>query len=189
MKSFPLSLFVMSWWHWLPLPPVIKTARSPLSSVIGWFVHRWKMIRMSLDKETVLPHEVSPAFPTAVSLSEQPQLVKTHPLRPKNGLHRPGNSQPPISTSALPSQRIGKRRYSMGVGLKGLAKRHRRANSDSQSEHVLPSHFLLGGNIFDPLNLNSLLDEDVNKWDTKFFFNVKICFYCQTLKNTEYLNC
>lgn len=53
----------------------------------------------------------------------------------------------------------------MGVGLKGLAKRRRRANSDSQSEPVLPSHFMLGGNIFDPLNLNSMLDEDINKWD------------------------
>lgn len=123
------------------------------------------MIKMSLDKETILPHELSPAFPTTVSLSEQPQLAKTRPLRSKNGLHLPRNSQPPLATSAPPAQRIAKRRYSMGVGLKGLAKRRRRANSDSQSEPVLPSHFLMGGNIFDPLNLNSLLDEDVNKWD------------------------
>ncbi|XP_040907179.1 7SK snRNA methylphosphate capping enzyme [Toxotes jaculatrix] len=40
-------------------------------------------------------------------------------------------------------------------------KRRRRANSESDS--VLPTNFLLGGNIFDPLNLNSLLDEEVNK--------------------------
>lgn len=122
----------------------------------------WKMIRMSLDKETVLPHEVSPAFPATISLSEQPQLAKTRPLRPKNGLQLPGNSQTALA-SAPPTQRIAKRRYSMGVGFKGLAKRRRRAISDSQSEPVLPSHFLLGGNIFDPLNLNSLLDEDVNR--------------------------
>ncbi|KAK5613150.1 hypothetical protein CRENBAI_000596 [Crenichthys baileyi] len=51
----------------------------------------------------------------------------------------------------------------MGVGFKGVAKRSRRANSESQAEPVLPSHFLLGGNIFDPLNLNSLLDEDVSR--------------------------
>ncbi|XP_074484543.1 7SK snRNA methylphosphate capping enzyme-like isoform X2 [Sebastes fasciatus] len=120
------------------------------------------MIRMSLDKETVLPHEVSPAFPATISLSEQPQLAKTRPLRPKNGLQLPGNSQTALA-SAPPTQRIAKRRYSMGVGFKGLAKRRRRAISDSQSEPVLPSHFLLGGNIFDPLNLNSLLDEDVNR--------------------------
>lgn len=123
---------------------------------------QWKMIRMSLDKETVLPREVSPAFPANDSLSEQPQLAKTCP-RHKNGFHPPSNSQPPPLTPAAPAQRTAKRRYSMGVGFKGLAKRRRRANSDSQSEPVLPSHFLLGGNIFDPLNLNSLLDEDVNK--------------------------
>ncbi|KAM9348102.1 7SK snRNA methylphosphate capping enzyme [Symphorus nematophorus] len=40
-------------------------------------------------------------------------------------------------------------------------KRRRRANSESDS--VLPTNFLLGGNIFDPLNLNSLNDEDVNR--------------------------
>ncbi|XP_031725107.1 7SK snRNA methylphosphate capping enzyme [Anarrhichthys ocellatus] len=40
-------------------------------------------------------------------------------------------------------------------------KRRRRANSESDS--VLPTNFLLGGNIFDPLNLNSLLDEEVNR--------------------------
>ncbi|XP_067435729.1 7SK snRNA methylphosphate capping enzyme [Thunnus thynnus] len=117
------------------------------------------MIKMSLDKESV---KVSPAFPAApVSLSEQPQLAKTRPLRPKNGLQPPSNSQNPLA--AVPAQRIAKRRYSMGVGFKGLAKRRRRANSDSQSEPVLPSHFLLGGNIFDPLNLNSLMDEDINR--------------------------
>ncbi|XP_071315539.1 7SK snRNA methylphosphate capping enzyme isoform X2 [Trachinotus anak] len=125
------------------------------------------MIRMSLDKETILPHDApikaSPAFPATVTLSEQLQLVKTRPLCPKNGLQPPGNSQPPLTCPPPPAQRIGKRRYSMGVGFKGLAKRRRRANSASQSEPVLPSHFLLGGNIFDPLNLNSLLDEEVNR--------------------------
>ncbi|XP_028420354.1 7SK snRNA methylphosphate capping enzyme-like [Perca flavescens] len=108
------------------------------------------MIRMSLDKEAV-----SPAFPASVGLSEQ---TKSRPLRQKNGLPLPGDSQ-----AAAANQRIAKRRYSTGAGLKGAAKRRRRANSDSQSEPVLPSHFLLGGNIFDPLNLNSLLDEDVNR--------------------------
>lgn len=121
------------------------------------------MIRMSLDKETILPHELSPTFPTAVSLSDPLPLPKTCPLQSKNGLHVPRNSQPHRASSTQPTQRIAKRRYSMGVGFKGLAKRRRRANSDSQSEPVLPSHFLMGGNIFDPLNLNSLLDDDINK--------------------------
>ncbi|KAM3857434.1 7SK snRNA methylphosphate capping enzyme-like [Diretmus argenteus] len=127
------------------------------------------MIKMSLDKETVLPCDrtlqevplkVSPPFPAGVNLSEQPKLAKTCPLRPKNGMQPPDNSQAPPTAH---SQRIGKRRYSMGIGFKGLAKRRRRANSDSQSESVLPSHFLMGGNIFDPLNLNSLMDEEVNR--------------------------
>lgn len=121
------------------------------------------MIRMSLDNEAVLPHEVSPAFPVTSSLSEQPQLAKTRPLHPKNGLHAAGDGQPTVAAAAPPAQRLAKRRYSMGVNLKGLAKRRRRANSDCQPEPVLPTHFLLGGNIFDPLNLNSLLDEDISR--------------------------
>lgn len=126
---------------------------------------------MSVDKEVVLPHEapikVSPAFSAAIDLSEQPQLAKPLPLiRAKNGLQAPDDSQPALPPPPPPpptTQRMGKRRYSVGTGFKGLAKRRRRINSDSQSEPVLPSHFLLGGNIFDPLNLNSLLDEDVNR--------------------------
>ncbi|KAK2824824.1 hypothetical protein Q7C36_018751 [Tachysurus vachellii] len=60
-------------------------------------------------------------------------------------------------------QKLGKRRYSMNAGFKhpGFSKRRRRANSEC--DPVLPSNFLLGGNIFDPLNLNSLLDEEVNR--------------------------
>ncbi|XP_069500989.1 7SK snRNA methylphosphate capping enzyme [Ambystoma mexicanum] len=74
--------------------------------------------------------------------------------RPRNGF------QPPKPVGG------GKRRNSFHVG--GFkhpggpfSKRRRRANSDC--EPVLPSNFLLGGNIFDPLNLNSLLDEEVNR--------------------------
>lgn len=61
------------------------------------------------------------------------------------------------------TQKLSKRRYTVSVGFKhpSLAKRRRRANSES--DPVLPSNFLLGGNIFDPLNLNSLLDEEVSK--------------------------
>ncbi|XP_053861251.1 7SK snRNA methylphosphate capping enzyme [Malaclemys terrapin pileata] len=69
--------------------------------------------------------------------------------RPRNGFqtHRPAG---------------GKRRNSCNVGFKHPAsKRRRRVNSEC--DPVLPSEFLLGGNIFDPLNLNSLLDEEVNQ--------------------------
>lgn len=44
----------------------------------------------------------------------------------------------------------------MGGSFRAPPKRRRRANSESQTERALPSNFLLGGNIFDPLNLNSL---------------------------------
>lgn len=60
-------------------------------------------------------------------------------------------------------QRPNKRRSMISSGFKHpvFGKRRRRANSESES--VLPTNFLLGGNIFDPLNLNSLLDEEVNR--------------------------
>uniref|UniRef100_A0A3Q0RTS5 RNA methyltransferase n=1 Tax=Amphilophus citrinellus TaxID=61819 RepID=A0A3Q0RTS5_AMPCI len=59
--------------------------------------------------------------------------------------------------------KLTKRRYTANSGFKhpSSGKRRRRANSESDS--VLPTNFLLGGNIFDPLNLNSLLDEEVNR--------------------------
>ncbi|TMS13740.1 7SK snRNA methylphosphate capping enzyme [Larimichthys crocea] len=59
--------------------------------------------------------------------------------------------------------RLTKRRHTASSGFKHptSGKRRRRANSESDS--VLPTNFLLGGNIFDPLNLNSLLDEEVNR--------------------------
>lgn len=118
---------------------------------------------MSLDSESVLPHKLSPSFPATVRLPEQPQLAKSRPLHSKNALQLHRKTKLPVNPSAPPTQRVAKRRYSMGAGLKAQAKRRRRTNSDSQSEPSLPSHFLMGGNIFDPLNLNSLLDEDVNK--------------------------
>uniref|UniRef100_A0A1A8RBS0 RNA methyltransferase n=1 Tax=Nothobranchius pienaari TaxID=704102 RepID=A0A1A8RBS0_9TELE len=126
------------------------------------------MIRRSLDQEPILhpdpPIKLSPAFPVSVSLSAEPQLAKTNPpCHPKNGLQPPSISQPLLPDAPPPAHRGGKRRYSVGINVRGVAKRRRRAKSESQAEPLLPSHFLLGGNIFDPLNLNSLLDEDVNR--------------------------
>ncbi|CAN9501442.1 unnamed protein product [Ophioblennius macclurei] len=59
--------------------------------------------------------------------------------------------------------RVTKRRNTANCSFKHpmSGKKRRRANSESDS--VLPTNFLLGGNIFDPLNLNSLLDEEVNR--------------------------
>ncbi|KAJ8255038.1 hypothetical protein GJAV_G00200260 [Gymnothorax javanicus] len=168
----------------------------------------WKMIEMSVDKETVVPGDgrvepmmhqqpkqptecagscsnapkalVAPSrsledgttcsvtpFLGSVILTEQltndsnsaggcsraenTGLGSRNSFRPKNGLQQPQQ------------QKMNKRRYSVNVGFKhpGFSKRRRRANSES--DPVLPTDFLLGGNIFDPLNLNSLLDEEVNR--------------------------
>ncbi|XP_036381089.1 7SK snRNA methylphosphate capping enzyme [Megalops cyprinoides] len=124
------------------------------------------------------PTCVGAAFAGSVVLAEQPthtanlasrgsqaesvgQEARTdgNPPRPKNGLQQPPQKQPP-----QPQQlRLNKRRNTMSMGFKhpGSGKRRRRANSES--DPVLPTNFLLGGNIFDPLNLNSLLDEEVNR--------------------------
>ncbi|XP_034146498.1 7SK snRNA methylphosphate capping enzyme isoform X1 [Esox lucius] len=88
---------------------------------------------------------------------------RTQPLKTRNGLQPASNK--PQDPPPGQQQRMGKRRYSLGGGFKhpGFGKRRRCTNSDSQSDPVLPSNFLLGGNIFDPLNLNSLLDEEVSR--------------------------
>lgn len=72
-------------------------------------------------------------------------------------------NQDGIQNPKPPQQRQNKRRSTISGGFKHpvFGKRRRRANSESES--VLPTNFLLGGNIFDPLNLNSLLDEEVNR--------------------------
>ncbi|XP_018584613.1 7SK snRNA methylphosphate capping enzyme isoform X2 [Scleropages formosus] len=96
------------------------------------------------------------------------------PFQPKNGLQSSRQQRPPQQQQQqqqhprqqqqVPqSQKLSKRRSTMSAGFKhpGFGKRRRRANSES--DPVLPTNFLLGGNIFDPLNLNSLLDEEVNR--------------------------
>ncbi|XP_062368216.1 7SK snRNA methylphosphate capping enzyme [Cinclus cinclus] len=69
------------------------------------------------------------------------------PPRPRNGLRAAGGGG-------------GKRRSSCGTKQPAWKRRRRAA---SECGPVLPSEFLLGGNIFDPLNLNSLLDEEVSR--------------------------
>lgn len=62
-----------------------------------------------------------------------------------------------------------KRRHSTSEDFNGNgSKKHRRQPSGHHKKGpagdiILPTKFLLGGNISDPLNLNSLLDEKVNK--------------------------
>ncbi|KAJ8281892.1 hypothetical protein COCON_G00044110 [Conger conger] len=191
-------------------------SRLTVSSRISLCSIEWKMIEMSVDKETVLagdgrgdpmthqqPQQLAEctgsctnapkalvatsgsledgtacsvaAFSGSVVLTEQLTndsnssggcsrtesmgLGPRNHFRPKNGLQQQQQQQ----QQQPQQQKMNKRRYSMNVGFKhpGFSKRRRRANSES--DPVLPTNFLLGGNIFDPLNLNSLLDEEVNR--------------------------
>lgn len=59
--------------------------------------------------------------------------------------------------------KLTKRRNTANSSFKHPTSGKRRRRAISESDSVLPSKFLLGGNIFDPLNLNSLLDEEVNR--------------------------
>lgn len=96
------------------------------------------------EKTFLAPPPAPPPQADAQSRGVKEGLEPPPPRAPRNGFQ-------------------GKRRNSIHVGFKHPApfKRRRRANSDC--DPVLPSNFLLGGNIFDPLNLNSLLDEEVNR--------------------------
>nr|XP_028558255.1 7SK snRNA methylphosphate capping enzyme [Podarcis muralis] len=96
--------------------------------------------------------------PAAAAASEEGEDSVSDLQRPRNGFQPPPHHQPRAPGG-------GKRRSSCNTGGGGFKhpafKRRRRVNSEC--DPVLPSEFLLGGNIFDPLNLNSLLDEDVNQ--------------------------
>ncbi|XP_061211311.1 7SK snRNA methylphosphate capping enzyme [Neopsephotus bourkii] len=76
---------------------------------------------------------------------EEEEEEAAEPPRPRNGFRSAGG---------------GKRRSSCGAKQPAWKRRRRAA---SECGPVLPSEFLLGGNIFDPLNLNSLLDEEVSR--------------------------
>lgn len=145
------------------------------------------MIEMSVDKETVLLSD-QPAY--ASLPRPQPQLSGNSAENPQqfaettnhdsacdlaeetgNGISDGVVTAPDSTTQSQDGvqnpkphqQRPSKRRSTISAGFKHpvFGKRRRRANSESES--VLPTNFLLGGNIFDPLNLNSLLDEEVNR--------------------------
>ncbi|KAI4895642.1 hypothetical protein NFI96_019657, partial [Prochilodus magdalenae] len=145
------------------------------------------MIEMSVDKETVLSSE----RPGDASLPSQPQqhsqlhgkcteppqqpleTTVQHDTKEDHNLGEHGDPSEAALNFSIenrngvqqpkPQLKLNKRRSTMNSSFKHpiFGKRRRRANSESES--VLPTNFLLGGNIFDPLNLNSLLDEEVNR--------------------------
>ncbi|XP_028835936.1 7SK snRNA methylphosphate capping enzyme isoform X2 [Denticeps clupeoides] len=99
------------------------------------------------------------------TLATPPAVLAEVPGKPAPGQVGCGVGARPLqSKNGLPqAQRSHKRRYSMNVGFRQPGAGKRRCRASSESEPVLPSNFLLGGNIFDPLNLNSLLDEEVSR--------------------------
>ncbi|KAK2816083.1 hypothetical protein Q7C36_022354 [Tachysurus vachellii] len=147
---------------------------------------------MSVDKETVLPNE-QPVYPfvpqqqpelseNCTENSQQPAemitLTKedcTCNLAEENGNKMAikddvvtasdsvTQNQDGVQNPKPHQQRPNKRRSTISSGFKHPVFGKRRRHANSESESVLPTNFLLGGNIFDPLNLNSLLDEEVNR--------------------------
>ncbi|KAG1957795.1 7SK snRNA methylphosphate capping enzyme isoform B [Pimephales promelas] len=103
--------------------------------------------------DALVEHTVKTNATDNNAMSESGDVGIESSTQTQNGTQQPKPQQ----------QRVNKRRNTMSYGFKhpGYGKRRRRANSESES--VLPTNFLLGGNIFDPLNLNSLLDEEVNR--------------------------
>ncbi|XP_066065213.1 7SK snRNA methylphosphate capping enzyme [Chamaea fasciata] len=98
---------------------------------------------MAAAPEAFLVPPPPPPPPAAAAAPPGPP----EPPRPRNGLRAAGGGG-------------GKRRSSCGAKQPAWKRRRRAA---SECGPVLPSEFLLGGNIFDPLNLNSLLDEEVSR--------------------------
>ncbi|XP_038145024.1 7SK snRNA methylphosphate capping enzyme [Cyprinodon tularosa] len=108
------------------------------------------------DFAAACPAPETAASPKNISTDDTGQRPKgnDNSIQRRNTFHHPKQQQ---------QSKLTKRRYTASSGFKypTSGKRRRRANSESDS--VLPTNFLLGGNIFDPLNLNSLLDEEVNR--------------------------
>ncbi|XP_062844395.1 7SK snRNA methylphosphate capping enzyme [Trichomycterus rosablanca] len=145
------------------------------------------MIEMFADKASVLlsdpsagassPRQHSQLSGTrAENLHHPPDTLREHGTEEEPNPMKPDPSGDEVAPSDVPSQsqnglqppkphqqRLNKRRSTMSSTVKSpvFGKRRRRTNSESES--VLPTNFLMGGNIFDPLNLNSLLDEEVNR--------------------------
>ncbi|KAM9444965.1 7SK snRNA methylphosphate capping enzyme isoform 1-T2 [Clarias gariepinus] len=122
----------------------------------------------TLSPPSLAPVGLGAPFMANMVLAEVPTLTEEavhdedapERMQDKGKLLKAKNCIQPPQTGP---QKLGKRRYSMNVGFKNPRFNKRRRRANSESDPVLPSNFLLGGNIFDPLNLNSLLDEEVNR--------------------------
>ncbi|CAL8303406.1 unnamed protein product [Gadus morhua 'NCC'] len=125
-----------------------------------------------LAASLVLPNNTSliETCPNSEKLCQKPEGDENHinhssslqTSKQQQQQHQPPPAQPP-QQQHQPQPKLSKRRNTANFGFNHPASGKRRRRANSESDSVLPSNFLLGGNIFDPLNLNSLLDEEVNK--------------------------
>ncbi|XP_029028681.1 7SK snRNA methylphosphate capping enzyme [Betta splendens] len=147
-------------------PQASSSASLQLSDCTGSFSNISVMVEATAptpDFAAACPVPGTTASPKQASATDTLTHTNKAGERPR-GTENNINRRNSIQHSKQPQQtKLAKRRNTANSSFKHPAygKRRRRANSESDS--VLPTNFLLGGNIFDPLNLNSLLDEDVNR--------------------------
>uniref|UniRef100_A0A1A7X6W7 RNA methyltransferase n=1 Tax=Iconisemion striatum TaxID=60296 RepID=A0A1A7X6W7_9TELE len=97
---------------------------------------------------------------------QQQQHQPHHPQQQQHHMHPQQHQQQAQHVQQQQQQqqtKLTKRRYTASSSFKHPSSGKRRRRAVSESDSVLPTKFLLGGNIFDPLNLNSLMDEEVNR--------------------------
>uniref|UniRef100_A0A8C6SZW1 RNA methyltransferase n=1 Tax=Neogobius melanostomus TaxID=47308 RepID=A0A8C6SZW1_9GOBI len=144
-------------------PQASSASALQLSDCTGGYANISAIVAATPDCAAACPFPDSAASPKHTSTMDA--LSNSEPtVQRVSGNDNSINRRNSFHHSKQPQQsRVTKRRYTSSFSFKHptSGKRRRRANSESDS--VLPTNFLLGGNIFDPLNLNSLLDEEVNK--------------------------
>lgn len=143
-------------------PQASSASSLQLSDCTGAYVNISAVVAATPDCAAACPFPDSAASPKHTSTMDA--LTNSEPaVQRARGNDSNINRRNSFHHSKQQQSRITKRRNTSSFSFKHptSGKRRRRANSESDS--VLPTNFLLGGNIFDPLNLNSLLDEEVNR--------------------------
>lgn len=144
-------------------PQASSASPHQLSDCTGGYANISEIVAATPDCAAACPFPDSAASPKNTSTMDA--LTNSEPaVQRARGNDNNMNRRNSFHHSKQQQQsRVTKRRHTSSFNFKHptSGKRRRRANSESDS--VLPTNFLLGGNIFDPLNLNSLLDEEVNK--------------------------
>lgn len=143
-------------------PQASSASSLQLSDCTGGYANISAIVAATPDCAAACPFPDSAASPKHTSTTDA--LTNTeHSVQRMRGNDNINRRNSFHHSKQQQQSRVTKRRNTSSFSFKHptSGKRRRRANSESDS--VLPTNFLLGGNIFDPLNLNSLLDEEVNK--------------------------